>query len=336
MSVRGDRRVPRGDRAQGPSLDTAMGSGLSYGLMLTRRVVMIGGKGGVGKTTCAAALALECSRNGERTLVVSTDQTPSLADIFELPNSPHGPHEVTEGLFIWELGFEEIRRMWDRKFGREVYHVFSALVSIEYEEFVEFIVSVLPALAEEFMVDHIREMASDGGFQRIIWDTAPMGHTLGLLKTPRMLREHLRPAPRIYSRLRLGDRSRRSILETIRQWEELSAKDMAFLQDQVSYVLVLIPEALAVQQVDRILAELAPSRLQVGDLIMNGVVMGAESGFLSRRAREQQPYLALIERRYPGLRVHRVPLFAEEVKGVSRIERVRSALFPRGGVQEGI
>lgn len=302
--------------------------------MLTRRVVMIGGKGGVGKTTCAAALALQCARNGERTLVVSTDQTPSLADIFELPSSPHEPSAITKGLFAWELGFEEIRKMWDRKFGREVYEVFSALVSIEYEEFVEFIGSVLPGLAEEFMVDHIRELALEGGFQRIIWDTAPMGHTLGLLKIPKMLREHLKPAPRIYSRLRLGDRSRRSILETIRSWEELSSQDMAFLQEEVSYVLVIIPEALAVHQVDRILVELASSRLPVEDLIINGVVMDAESDFLCRRAREQQPYLAMIERRYPRLRVRRVPLFAEEVKGISRIERVRRALFPSQLFQE--
>ena len=299
--------------------------------MLDRRVVMIGGKGGVGKTTCGAALALHCARSGERTLVVSTDQTPSLADIFELPVSPREPCPVTEGLFAWELGFDELRKMWDQKFGREVYEVFSALVSIWYEEFVEFISSVLPGLAEEFMVDHIRELALGGGYQRIVWDTAPMGHTLGLLKTPRMLREHLKPAPRIYSRLRLRDKSRRSILETIRQWEELSAQDMAFLQDEVSYVLVLIPEALAVHQVDRILAELAPARVAVGDLIINAVVMDADSDFLSRRALEQRPYLELIQRRYQGLRIYRVPLFAEEVKGLPRIERLRAALFPAGG-----
>lgn len=301
---------------------------IGYSFMLSRRVVMVGGKGGVGKTTCAAALALQCAREGEPTLLVSTDQTPSLADIFELPHSMEKPSEVTANLFAWELGFQEICKMWDRKFGKEVYEVFSALVSIEYGEFVEFIASVLPGLAEEFMVDHIRELALEGRFQRIVWDTAPMGHTLGLLRTPRMLREHLRPAPRIYSRLKLGSQSRRSILNTIRAWEELSAQDMAFLQEQVSYVLVLIPEALAVHQADRVLAELASAGLLVGDLIVNGVVMDPEPGFLSRRAQEQEPYLELIQERHKNLRMHRVPLFAGEVKGLSRIEKVRMALFP--------
>jgi arsenite-transporting ATPase len=178
------------------------------------------------------------------------------------------------------------------------------------------------------MVDHIREMAQSGRYQRVIWDTAPMGHTLGLLKTPRMLREHLKPAPRIYSRLRLGERSRRPILETIRRWEELSADDTAFLQHEVSCVLVLIPEALAVQQVDRILAEMAPSGLVVRNLIVNGVVTEPDSGFLRRRAEQQQPYLHRLYRSHGHMRMHCVPLFAEEVKGISGIERVRRALFP--------
>lgn len=288
---------------------------------------MIGGKGGVGKTTCAAAMALQCAGEGERTLLVSTDQTPSLADIFQFATSMEKPSQVTANLFAWELGFQEICRMWDRKFGKEVYEVFSALVSIEYREFVEFISSVLPGLAEEFMVDHIRELALAGDYERIIWDTAPMGHTLGLLKTPRLLREHLRPAPRIYSRLKLGEASRRSLLKTIREWEELSAQDMAFLQEQVCYVLVLIPEALAVHQADRILAELASCKLLVRDLIINGVVAEPEPGFLCRRAQQQKPYLELIQKRYANLAIHHVPLFAEEVTGLSRIEKVREALF---------
>lgn len=310
-------------------LDRKDESRIGYHLiMLSRSVVMIGGKGGVGKTTCAAALALQCAQKGEPTLLVSTDQTPSLADIFEFPHSLEKPSEITSNLFAWELGFQEICKMWDRKFGREVYEVFSALICIEYGEFVEFIASVLPGLAEEFMVDHIRELALEGGFQRIIWDTAPMGHTLGLLKTPRLIREHLRPAPRIYSRLKLGNESRRSVLKTIRVWEELSAQDMAFLQEQVSYVLVLIPEALAVHQAERILAELASSRLLVEDLIINGVVTDPDPGFLSRRAREQEPYLELIKKRYENLRIHLVPLFAGEVKGLPRIQEVKKALFP--------
>lgn len=297
--------------------------------MLTRRTLMLGGKGGVGKTTCAAATALHCARRGERTLLISTDPTPSLADVFRVQRAPGEVLEVAERLHIVELGFPEIREMWDRKFGPEVYEVFSAFVAISYEEFVEFITSILPGLAEEFMVDYVRELCQAGTYDRIIWDTAPLGQTLELLRVPRLLREHLRPAPRIYSRFRLGERSRRPLLEIIRGWEELSQLDLDFLRREVGFVMVLIPEALAVQQLERAFQELGRSGLTVHGLIVNGVVRPEEavSEFWRRRAEQQRRYLEFVRRSYGDLAVRVVPLFAEEPTGVDRLERVRAALF---------
>jgi arsenite-transporting ATPase len=289
---------------------------------------MFGGKGGVGKTTCAAATAVHCARRGERTLVVSTDPTPSLADIFEVHGRETQPAPVLENLNLLELGSEEIEAMWDRRFGSEVYEVFSALVDIEYPDFVSFISSVLPGLAEEFMVDHIRELSLDGRYQRIIWDTAPMGQTLNLLRTPALLRRHLKPAPRIYSRLRLGAQSRRSILDTIAQWEELSGQDLAFLRGEVAVVLVLIPEALAVQQLERILAQLRAHHLHVDDLILNHLVRDPDSDFLRTRAAQQRTYLELLREQHGEKRITPLPAFPREVKGIGRLEEVRAHLFP--------
>jgi len=103
-------------------------------------ITMFTGKGGVGKTTCAAATALHYSSLGERTLAISTDATPSLSHIFSITNGDK-PARVNETLYINELGVAEIKEMWDRKFGREVYEVFSSLVDIEYPEFVDFMTS---------------------------------------------------------------------------------------------------------------------------------------------------------------------------------------------------
>ena len=152
------------------------------------RVVMFSGKGGVGKTTCAAATALHHASLGMETLAVSTDATPSLSHIFEI-SSDEKPARVRDSLRISELGVDEVEEMWDQKFGREVYDVFSAFVSIEYDEFVEFATSMLPGLKDECMVDYIRELSRNGGHDAIIWDTAPLGQTLALLQTPAMVLE---------------------------------------------------------------------------------------------------------------------------------------------------
>jgi len=153
-------------------------------------------------------------------------------------------------LYISELGVEEIEEMWDEKFGREVYDVFSSFVDVDYEEFVGFTTSVLPGLSDEFMVDYIRELGLRGNYSNIVWDTAPLGQTLALLNTPAMLLEHLRMAPRIYTRLKLSHVSKEPILNIISRWQQLSADEMDFLRNQVKFVIVTIPEALAVEQLE--------------------------------------------------------------------------------------
>src|SRR4030042_5456384 len=94
---------------------------------------------------------------------------------------------------------------------------------------------------------YIRGLTVANEYDKVIWDTAPLGQTLGLLTMPAMLGKHLRMAPRVYSRLKLGDKSKRSVLDIIKGWEELSAVDMDFLKQGVEFVLVTIPEALAVE-----------------------------------------------------------------------------------------
>jgi arsenite-transporting ATPase len=287
---------------------------------------MFAGKGGVGKTTCAAATAIHYSSLGERTLAISTDATPSLSHIFEV-SSKEKPARIVNSLAISELGVGEVKEMWDRKFGHEVYEVFSSLVSIKYEEFVEFMTSILPGLGDEFMVDYIRELSMRGEYSAIIWDTAPLGQTLALLKTPALLGRHLKMAPRVYSRLKLGERSREPILDILRRWEKLSTENMDFLQNKVGFTLVTIAEALAVEQLESIFRELNEYGFKVRRLIINNVVKDESSDFLRTKARQQKVYRELIYSRYSDFQIIELPLFPYEVKGLDRLREVENLLF---------
>jgi len=287
---------------------------------------MFTGKGGVGKTTCAAATALHHAASGP-TLTISTDATPSLSHIFEISDDKK-PARVQPALYISEIGEEEIKQMWDEKFGREVHEVFSAFVSIEYEDFVDFMTSVLPGLGEEFMVDYIREMARQDLYENIVWDTAPLGQTLSLLQTPALLGNHLRMAPRIYSRLKLGRRSREPVLDILKSWEELSAENMDFLRNEVDFTMVTIPEALAVEQLEGIFRELDKYGLAVKQIIINNVVKVTESGFLLTKASQQKGYLEHIYEKYSHLKIVEVPMFPYELKGLDRLREVQKILFP--------
>ena len=292
-----------------------------------RKVIVFTGKGGVGKTTSAAATALHHAATGKRTLVISTDATPSLSHIFEVDGG-NKSSRVQELLEIRELGTKEVREMWDRKFGREVYEVFSSFVSINYKEFVEFMTSLLPGLSDEFMVDYIRELSGKDGYDSIIWDTAPLGQTLTLLQTPTMLREHLRMAPRIYSKLKLGQISKEPILEIIKRWEQLSSDNMDFLQNEVQFTMVTIPEALATEQLQGVISELGKYGLGLQRLIINNVVKANDSDFLLTKARHQESYLKVIYDKYSDLPIVEIPMFSHDIKGLGRLNEVARVLFP--------
>ena len=298
-----------------------MAEGTATGVRSDTRVQVFLGKGGVGKTTCAAATALGLAEQGQASLVISTDPTPSLSHIFEIEGA-HRERELLAGLFLTELGLQDVRNMWDEKFGRDVYGVFSSFVDVEYDTFVQFVTAVLPGLNEEFMVDYIRRLALEGRYRNLIWDTAPLGQTLALLGMPSLLAEHLRAAPRIYSHLRTSGERKESVMQILERWRELAAQCMEFLRRDVAFSLVTIAETLAVSQIDGVLGELKRHELRISRLIVNNVVQESDSPFLEQKRRQQQLHLAQLRKRYGDIPIVELPLFPQEVRGVERLRAV--------------
>ena len=298
-----------------------MAEGTATGVRSDTRVQVFLGKGGVGKTTCAAATALGLAEQGQASLVISTDPTPSLSHIFEIEGA-HRERELLAGLFLTELGLQDVRNMWDEKFGRDVYGVFSSFVDVEYDTFVQFVTAVLPGLNEEFMVDYIRRLALEGRYSNLVWDTAPLGQTLALLGMPSLLAEHLRAAPRIYSHLRTSGERKESVMQILERWRELAAQCMEFLRRDVAFSLVTIAETLAVSQIDGVLGELKRHELRISRLIVNNVVQESDSPFLEQKRRQQQQHLAQLRERYGDIPIVELPLFPQEVRGVERLRAV--------------
>jgi arsenite-transporting ATPase len=218
--------------------------------------------------------------------------------------------------------------MWDEKFGREVYGVFSSFVDIDYPAFVQFMTSVLPGLNEEFMVDYIRRLSLEARYRNVVWDTAPLGQTLALLGMPAMLEQHLRTAPRIYSHLRTSGERREPVIAIIARWRELAQQCMQFLQREVRFSMVTIPEALAVCQLQGVVRELARYDLRIDRLVVNNVVQDSDSAFLARRMQQQRPHLRRIRDDFGHLPIVEIPLFPEEVRGVDRLRAVARWLDP--------
>jgi arsenite-transporting ATPase len=300
-----------------------------------KHVLMFGGKGGVGKTTSSAATALHYALSGQRTLIITSDYTPSLSDIFEAEVGPRErPVPGVDGLFALEIDPDEVMRRWKEKFGPEVYEAARALVDLPYEEIVDY-AAMAPGIQEEFMLDYILERIREERYDLIVWDTAPAGDTLRLLGLPRRFIEHLRTAPRVY--LDIKDRfnlSKTPFTKIIESWKELAQEVTQFFSDpaNVEFVMVTIPEALGVYQSRRVMKDLAEHGIDVHHLIINNVIEEAECDFLEQRRAMQQPYIALLEDDYGDtMNLTRLPLLPYEVKGVDRLREVERRLFQDEG-----
>jgi len=300
---------------------------------------MIGGKGGVGKTTCASAIALYFSLQGKKTLIISSDPTPSLSDIFEMEiGDQETPIQSVKNLYGIEISSEVVLKKWKDRFGPEIYEVVSSFASVDYD-FVEYIGGA-PGIEEEYMLSYILELVDSGQYDLVVWDTAPAGHTLRLLHLPQIFLKHLEAATKFYMNLystfeKLKDtvrlkKGKRSLLEIISGWEGLAEKVVQFIRDpqKSEFIIVTIPEALGVKQTERIIKDFDEYQLKVNYLIVNYVIQQADCDFHRMRQEMQRAYVKILSDQYSH-RIHLIetPLFPHEIKGVQRIGRISEILF---------
>jgi arsenite-transporting ATPase len=302
------------------------------------KLIMVGGKGGVGKTTCASAIALKLAQEGRRVLIITSDPAPSLSDIFE---KEIGDRETriddTLELYGLEVSSDIVLTRWKERFGPEIYEVVSSFASVDYD-FVEYI-GTAPGIEEEYMLNFIMELVEGGSYDVVVWDTAPAGHTLRLLKLPQLFLSHMEAATKFYMNMygyiekvkgtmRLKE-SKKTLLQIIAGWEALSERIVEFIRDggSVKYLIVTIPEALGVKMTNRVIGELQQNRLAVENIVINNVVQEADCEFHRLRKTMQEHYIEELKQTYGDKTLTLLYLAAHEIKGMKRIAGVTKALF---------
>jgi len=118
------------------------------------------------------------------------------------------------------------------------------------------------------------------------------------------------------------------MMDVLRRWESLAGLCMTFLRQAVRFVMVTIPEALALRQLDDVFRELAHYELKVEHLIVNNVITIADSPFLAQKAAQQQEHLRQLRQRFGQLPITEIPLFPQEIQGLERLRQVAAVLGP--------
>ena len=302
------------------------------------KLIMVGGKGGVGKTTCASGIALKLARDGRKVLIITSDPAPSLSDIFEkeIGDTEKRIHDSCE-LYGLEVSSDIVLKRWKERFGPEIYEVVSSFANVDYD-FVEYI-GTAPGIEEEYMLSFIMELVEGGSYDVVVWDTAPAGHTLRLLKLPQLFLSHMEAATKFYMNIygyiekvkdtvRLKE-SKKTLLQIIAGWEALSERIVEFIRDgrSVKYLIVTIPEALGVKMTNRVIGELEQNHLTVENLVINNVVEEADCEFHRQRKAMQERYIEELSKTYGNKNLIILYLAPHEIKGVEKIAGITGALF---------
>jgi arsenite-transporting ATPase len=299
--------------------------------LIDKRVLFFGGKGGVGKTTCASAMALSASQSGKRVLLVSTDPAHSTSDIFERPIGPE-PVPLLPNLHGLEIdgAFESQRYVASVK--EQISGLFGHHILKEAARQIDLAAS-MPGAEEMALFDRIGGLirGEDDRFDLIIFDTAPTGHTLRLIRMPELMEAWIRALSRS-RRAMLGieqdDATDPVMLKLAGRLDHLREFRARLLSPRVcAFVLVLVAERLPIEETARAIEQLREAGVTIGGLVVNRVLPASSPDpFLQSRHDQEVIYLDEIDQRFKAHTRVRVPQLPSDVHGVKTLEHLAGLL----------
>ncbi len=305
------------------------------------RVLLMTGKGGVGKTSVAAATGLRCAELGYKTLVLSTDPAHSLADSFDL-DLGHDPRPVQPNLWGAELdALMELEGNWGAV-KRYITNVLQArgLEGIEAEE-----LAILPGMDEIFSLVRMKRHHDEGEYDVLIIDSAPTGTALRLLSLPEVAGWYMR---KLYKPFQAVSEALRPLVEPLFRpvagfslptkevmdapyefYEQLIALEKVLTDPGTTSVrLVTNPEKMVIKESLRAHAYLSLYNVGTDLVIANRIIPATvEDPFFQRMKEKQQQYKQEIHDNFQPLPVKEIPLFADEMCGLEALHRLKQTLY---------
>jgi arsenite-transporting ATPase len=292
------------------------------------KFILSGGKGGVGKTSTAGAMAVLSARHGLRTLVLSTDPAHSLSDSFaqDLSGGEIIPIEGVDNLWGMEISTEKGMQDFQGAMG-------SAGMGPEMEMASQFLGGagdMTPPGSDEAMAfGKMLEFLDDVSYDRVIFDTAPTGHTLKLLELPDLLDSWLGKIITLRQRLSSmmaglrgmfgGGQQEETAWEMLQQTKEKikAAREQLSDPEKTQFVVVMIPEAMAVFETQRLMSSLRTWKIPMTNIVINQLIPeNPDCKFCSSRRDMQQRNLNDIRELYEDITLTEVQLFDNEIRGI--------------------
>jgi arsenite-transporting ATPase len=299
------------------------------------KLILVGGKGGVGKTSCATSIGLELSKT-HKTLIISTDPAHSISDCLgqQLGNGIHFI-DGDENLAVTEIFAEQVYANFKEKHEEELKGLFETSTKLDSEDIDDLLKLSIPGIDEVMSLMTIIDIIEEGKFDKYVVDTAPTGHALRMISSPKVLDQWIKVAARMRWKYRYmvtsfsGTYTQDKTDALLLKLKKTVKKIELLFRDatQCEFIPVCIPESMAVLETGRLISSLDSSNLSVRQMIVNNVLQSEGCSFCKERQKGQQKYLEEISETYPKLKKVIMPLFAGEVKGLEKLNQMRTLLF---------
>lgn len=301
------------------------------------RIILYTGKGGVGKTSVAAATACKIAASGQKVLVMSTDQAHSLGDSLDSKLDAN-PVEIADHLYAMEIdAITECERAWG-----EIKDYIKKLLtskssdSLEAEELL-----VFPGFEELTALFKIKDLYDEGNYDVIIVDCAPTGETLSLLKFPEMFgtwmeqiipmkRKALKIAGPAVEKLTKMPMPKDSIFDEIeglcKKMNDL--RELMWNKEIVSIRIVTTPERIVIKEAKRNFSYLHLYNYNVDAIIVNKIYpQESLSGYFHQWIQNQQDSLEDIRESFAGVPIFYLELLKHELRTLDRLKFVAGMLY---------
>ena len=313
----------------------------------TARLVLIGGKGGVGKSTIAAATALElsCRQPEKKVLIFSTDPAHSLSDSFgQTIGTEITPIEGVANLSAQEADAPKLLVAFKQRYRESINDIFNLFLS-RGEMKVEFDQDVMqrlldlspPGIDEVMALIEVMELMEGGAFDIFVLDTAPTGHLLRFLAMPEIANDWLDAAMKVILKYQ-GLASLSSVAGLVMRYSSQVRKLRKKLLDAASteIIVVTIPEAMGVVEMSRLLQALGEFKIACRQLVINMVTPPNACSFCSLKREEEQRYVREIIAQCSDHRVGSVPRLPHPICGITNLLEFKQMIWGEADTSQNV